>query len=1506
MKRIKTYSSYLALFWVCFLSPSLNANPEGGAVVNGNATFDQQGSTLTVTNTPGTIINWQDFSIQKEETTRFVQQSSDSAVLNRVVGQDPSQILGNLESNGRVFIINPNGIVFGADSVIDVSGLAASTLNLSNEDFLSQNLNFTGDGTNGNISNEGAITTSEGGFVYLIASNVENHGVIRSPKGEVILAAGHSVQLVSSDDPDIRVTLTAPEGEALNVGEIITRGGKTSIYAGIINQQGKVSADSAVVGENGKIFFKATQRTTLTSTSITTANGNQGGNITIKTTQGLTEVSGVVTATGDSEQGGEILILGEHVGILDEANIDTSGQTGGGTILIGGDNKGNNPDIKNAKATYVGVNTQIHADAVEEGDGGKVIVWSDDATRAYGTITAKGGSVLGNGGFVETSGGYLDVAGLNLDLTSTNGSGGTWLLDPYDIIVSGTTTVNSTSGPVYTPTATASNIFAGDIETQLNSGTSVTVDTTGAGAELGNITVNAGIAKTAGTATTLTLKAHNDITINQSISASSGTLNVSLIADQDSNNAGSINVNAGISTLGSTITMTSYGDITLNSGVNTIQSIGAASNISLTSTNGSIVGDPAGGPTDVTADIVTLNAATGISANGGSAQFTTKTNVLSFNNSGTGLVRIHNSVVGAASVTGTNNSGDIIIQNTDNANALTVGNITASNGFISLNSDIIDITGTVNAGANVVYLKNFVNNAAISVEGGALFDISSAELANITAGNIQIGKDTFGNYAGAATIASSANVDVGGKNLWVTAKNGVTVSAFNVNNTGGELYIDNITSGNIQTGGGVITADKVQFRSIGNVNISTGGINSTATGNVYLLGADVNIAGPVNAGANSVYLSPYLSNTAISIGGSQIFDITQTDINNITTSTLYIGTPDGSTAYASTVDVASVTAIDAGARILNIHSTGNTSVGANILSATGGYLQFYNAGGGTFTSGAGQISGTTFYTSNYNDITIGAGGISTVDAITLNGTNGINQNGNITSSAGTITASATNGFITMGSGAVSSTNGANITYSANGNITLGRLYTGVSAGNVSVTSSAGSITDAGAANENIYASTATLNAATGIGNAGFDVFFNNLGTTNLTANTTSGGVNINSNSAMNLGNIYGGTGSVNLTTTGGASYMSSGASIVSGTGVFMNSSQNMSIGVGGVNSNGALSLTAAGTLSQSGNLSTTAAGNITLIANSANLNAISTSAGTIGIEADQVTLAGFVNANSGTGTIYIMPRNLNAISIDGSDVFDLTQGELTNLSFGTLFIGSDGTTTRATTASISTIASTTVGGGSATATIQALNDITFGANNFSAVGANIIVVSDGGNIITGAGNITAGTVTLNAANNILDGNGNGVVDIIANNLTVSSGGNSSLDYQITGTLNSTGVVGTADLRAFTAGTTTTTTSSTNEPLTTTIATIANTTNTLSTGTTSTSTTLSEPTATDTSTDTTTGDSTTESSTTTADGTTSETTASNSEDETNKDSESTTTSSDEKQPQSLAKKLPICK
>lgn len=458
----------------CFATGGALALPYGFSIVNGQVFVNANGKVLNVTNSPGAIINWQGFSIAANEITRFIQQSASSTVLNRVVGIDPSIILGTLQSNGRVFLINPNGVVFGSGATVDVAGLVASTLNLSNADFLAGRMRFTDTPGAGSVINQGTITTPTGGQVYLIAPNVQNHGIISSAQGEVILAAGKTVEIVDSGTPNLRVELTASDNEALNVGQIIANSGKIGIYAGLIRNSGVIRADGVVVGANGEIMLKATGNTTLDAGSIISASGAQGGNITVQSGD-TTLVAGNIEATGSSGTGGNVQVLGNLVGLTGNAAIDASGQTGGGVILVGGDTLGGNPGIQNAQFTTVASGANLMANAGHTGDGGRVIVWSDDTTRFDGHISARGGTGAGDGGFAEISGKqHLALTGY-ADLRAPNGRAGMLLLDP------GTVTICHLGGSCAT-TQTGLDIFSDDyISTQLGFG-SLTITTAGASA----------------------------------------------------------------------------------------------------------------------------------------------------------------------------------------------------------------------------------------------------------------------------------------------------------------------------------------------------------------------------------------------------------------------------------------------------------------------------------------------------------------------------------------------------------------------------------------------------------------------------------------------------------------------------------------------------------------------------------------------------------------------------------------------------------------------------------------------------------------------------------------------------------------------------------------------------------------------------------------------------------------------------------------------------------------
>lgn len=545
--RLKVASIAIALF----LSPLALANPVGPTVVNGAATVVNNGNTMTVTNTPGAILNWQQFNIGQGQVTQFNQQSAQSSVLNRVVGPDSSQILGTLRSNGRVFLVNPNGIMFGAGSVLDVNGLIASTLNITNTDFLLNRMNFNGSNTGASVVNQGTITTPFGGSVYLIGNNVTNEGVITTPQGQVVLAAGNSVSMVNTVTPHVSVTVTAG-GEAINLGQVTAEGGSINIYGALVQQQGIVSAGSATVDAQGNIVLSATQSANLAQGSSTTASGAKGGNITIQSgAAGSTTVAGTVDATGSNGAGGNIQVLGNTVALTDTARLDASGTTGGGAILVGGDYQGKNAAVQNAFTTRIAQGATLRADATISGNGGKIIAWSDDTTHAYGSFSARGGALSGNGGLIETSGHFLDVAGVKIDAAALNGAAGTWLLDPVGMYIYGGANNGLLSG---------TSITDGTINTVLDAGTSVTLASTTFIEFSGASTIGKNTS-TGGTGVTFTLNAATDIATNPS-ALISGTypLNVAM------NAGGAVHLSGMIDTRGGNFTLAAGGVASIDGG----------------------------------------------------------------------------------------------------------------------------------------------------------------------------------------------------------------------------------------------------------------------------------------------------------------------------------------------------------------------------------------------------------------------------------------------------------------------------------------------------------------------------------------------------------------------------------------------------------------------------------------------------------------------------------------------------------------------------------------------------------------------------------------------------------------------------------------------------------------------------------------------------------------------------------------------------------------------------
>jgi filamentous hemagglutinin family protein len=841
----------LAALGICTAS----ANPSGESVAWGQATFSRQGNILTVTNSPNTIINWPNFSIQSGELTRFIQQSSASSVLNRITGQDPSQILGALQSNGRVFLINPNGILFGANAQVNVAGLVASSLAISDADFLAGKNRFAAGNIAGDVSNQGAITTPSGGQVFLIAPNVNNSGIITSPEGEVLLAAGHSVQLADSTNPSLHVVVSSPSDQAINLGQVIAQGGRIGIYGALVNQRGTLNADSAAVGENGKIVLRASRSTQLEAGSVTTATGNGGGG------------------------SGEIQVLGDQVALLGNARVDASGQDGGGTILIGGDNQGKNADVMNARQTYVDKDATILADALVSGNGGKVIVWSDDNTQAYGSISVRGAG-SGAGGFVETSGHLLDVDGIRVNAGSASGQYGTWLLDPDDINVDATLAATYSSA-LANIVLQADNISFNSDVTMVTPSISLTATATD------NIAINASISNVGGD---INLTSINNGLITQTAGSILTANNLNLDANgtvrlgNDNNVRGLSLMNTGAQAFND-VTFHNTGDLTL--GVNGV-GVAAGNTLEVTTIGTLSVAQPVSG--------LILNL-TGASINVGNSVNPERATIIATenvdlhatDNGGTlslaaGAQVSSNSVIFTADQMNFDGAAAIATTSSDSPPRVTLKANTPGR-LIAIGAGAVDANTTLGLSATELgiitisaqgglFIGNAGNSAAINVVG-ALDLATPGKVTNVslvTNGDINIGAAlnvqnlTLDAGSASGKIASTGSGAVTANSLTLRAGGGVgslaapfmtqvaALQTMMASGTGAIYLHNHVGSPGALTIGHIDSTATISIENTGPTTVASDG-DVSGQGDVSLIAhSPLTINGAVNSTAGNVYL----------------------------------------------------------------------------------------------------------------------------------------------------------------------------------------------------------------------------------------------------------------------------------------------------------------------------------------------------------------------------------------------------------------------------------------------------------------------------------------------------------------------------------------------------------------------------------------------------------------------------------------------------------------------------
>jgi filamentous hemagglutinin family protein len=420
--------SFLFSSLVCFtvLPELLLSLPKDPSVVAGDVTIhNQQSNTMVIKASDKSIVNFRSFDVQKGEKVQFIQPSSKSAVLNRVQGNKASKILGQIESNGRVVLVNPNGMYFGPHASVRVGSLIASALDISNDDFIKDQYTFLLQNKDylAEIRNDGLLAASPEGAIVLMAPVVRNFGTIQARAGKVVVAAGEKVTLDFHGDGLLNFAVEGDLKGAViqHLGQIQAEGGevtmrlptaKRAIHE-VINRDG-VERGEVFVKEHGEIFL-------VSASSILAKKVSLEGN--------SLSVDGHIDVSNSSGRGGEITLLGAEIN-LRGARMDASGLTGGGQVLIGGEYQGGG-STPYASSVFMDSSSHVLANAIDEGNGGSVVLWSLKETEFEGNIFAQGGFHSGNGGIVETSSiDNLTCLNGHVNTSAASGRMGEWLLDP--------------------------------------------------------------------------------------------------------------------------------------------------------------------------------------------------------------------------------------------------------------------------------------------------------------------------------------------------------------------------------------------------------------------------------------------------------------------------------------------------------------------------------------------------------------------------------------------------------------------------------------------------------------------------------------------------------------------------------------------------------------------------------------------------------------------------------------------------------------------------------------------------------------------------------------------------------------------------------------------------------------------------------------------------------------------------------------------------------------------
>jgi filamentous hemagglutinin family protein len=674
------------------------ANDGTGTIVNptGNR-IDITGGTLSRDGT-NLFHSFQQFGLDTHQIANFLTTPQIQNVLGRVVGGDASFINGLIQvtgSNANLFLLNPAGIIFGANASLNVpASFTASTatgIQVGNGWFNAAGSNhyaslmgmpnavaFAGN-QSGTLFNAGNLSVETGQSLTLLGGTVVNTGSLTAPGGNITIAAVPGNQLVRISQSGSLLSLDLP---VLSSPRSTTSMPISPLSLPALLTGGNVTGATGVTVTNGVVRLT-------------------GSGTVIPTDSGTAIVSGNLS-TASAGSAAQIQVLGDRVGLL-SASLDASGGTGGGTILIGGDYQGQGT-APTAQTAFVSSDSVIRADALLSGNGGKVIVWADGTTRFHGSISAQGGSLGGNGGFVETSGKQmLDITGGRVSARAAAGQSGVWLLDPTDIeIVTGGTGLPVAG--IFDPptTGAASQIDPTAIVTVLDSGTNVIITTNSGAGGNGDITLTDSINQTGGGGASLTLTGRQFLRpgiatinlsstgglifnlnqVNPEVAPPGGSIQAAIDAIGTVNGLSSINIGTGTYTLATPLNINK--SLTLNG----VPGVGVST---LSGNNAIRVMNISGAATNVTLSNLTIQ--NGLAFNGGGIF-----------NDGSNLTILNSTFAGNRAIGG------------NGADGSATGAGGGGGGGAGLGGALFSTGGTIS-----ILNSTFVSNQAIGGNGGAGF-----------------------------------------------------------------------------------------------------------------------------------------------------------------------------------------------------------------------------------------------------------------------------------------------------------------------------------------------------------------------------------------------------------------------------------------------------------------------------------------------------------------------------------------------------------------------------------------------------------------------------------------------------------------------------------------------------------------------------------------------------------------------------------------------------------------